>query len=273
MFISQCSIGYQQRDKWGKDPAVERPLAELVDLIHGFGYDGIEIWEPHYGTLDDAGRAAVRQRLAETGLAVPMLSSYFNFTRSEEVAAESLANGRRVLALARELAAARIRIFTGNHRGEDATPAQWDRCVGCLQELSDEAAVDGIGLAAELHDWNLTNTAANARRLVERVGRGNFGIIFQPADIYPDHLAGLELLAPHIVHLHATNKRPPAAGGKPQGCALADGWMDWREMLARLHTLGFAGFVSVEWMGPDPAGVGEREAAWLRGVLAELAAG
>ncbi len=271
MRICQCSIGYQQENRYKPEAGIQVPLVDILPDLGRWGYDGVEIWEPHVGRLDLDGFEDVRRGLADHGLAVPMLSSYYNFTKSLQHAVESMRRARGVLEEARWLGADNIRIFTGNHRGEDATIEQWARCVSCLRDLADVAAAYGIGLAAELHDWNLMNTTDNALRLVELVGKDNFGLIFQPSDVFPGHEESLERLAPHIRHVHATNKTGPAEeGGKARGCALAEGRMDWPRMLRRLGELGFTGYVAIEWMGPDPAAMGEREAAWLRGLEAQI---
>lgn len=262
MKVSFCSIGFQ-KNKWGKERVIEKPLGEVVEVVKGCGYDGIEIWYPHYGELDGAGRRAVQEQLAAAGLAVPMLSSYYDFTGTAALCAESLEHGRKVLADAVELGAKGLRMFTGKRGSTDATAAQWEQAVSALQQLADEAGAHGIKLAFETHSWNLMDTVASSQELMRRLGRKNVGLILQPSTFKDDYVAACEALAPISVHVHATNMQEKA-------CALADGKMSYREILAVLKRKGFEGFVSVEWFGEDPEGMAKREAVYLRELLKQV---
>jgi sugar phosphate isomerase/epimerase len=260
MKISFCSIGFQ-KNKWGKERFVERPIREIIQQVADAGYDGIEIWEPHARGLGDAELQEVRELLDNRGLAVPMLSPYFNFTTSEQTAAKSLEDARAALRLARQLKAAAIRVFTGKTASQDATEEQWTRAANCLRTLADESAADGIRWAAETHSWNLMDTVEGTLRLVNAVNRPNFGIIYQPSTLAPGHVAALEKLAPHIFHVHATNSR------NKKGCRLADGELDYREIIGGLKSIGFHNFISVEWMGENPEEKLHTEAPYLRSLF------
>jgi 3-dehydroshikimate dehydratase len=260
MKISFCSIGFQ-KNKWGKDRVVERPIREIIHLVADAGYDGIEIWEPHVRELNEAELREVRELLQIRGLAAPMLSPYFNFTTSEETAAKSMEDARAALQLARVLPAAAIRVFTGKTGSQDATEEQWTRAADCLRQLADESAADGIRWAAETHSWNLMDTVEGTLRLVNAVNRPNFGVIYQPSTLTPGHMAALEKLAPHIFHVHATNSRDK------KGCRLADGEMDYREIISGLRRIGFEDFISVEWMGENPEEKLQTEAPFLRSLF------
>lgn len=265
MRVSFCSIGFQEK-KWGKDVTIDRPLREIIPLLREGGYDGVEIWYPHVGTLKGDELAAVRDQLRDAGLAVPMLSSYYNFTTSDETCAESLAHGREVLEKAVYLGARAIRIFTGKTASADATPQQWYRCVAALQKLADAAAPHGIRLACETHAWNLMDTLDSTLELMHRVSRTNVGVILQPSTFKEDYLRATMALASFAVHVHATNSKD----GK--GSGLAEGVMDYRMIIQKLHMAGFRGFVSVEWMGASPEEKVRTEGPYLKGLITEAAA-
>ncbi len=259
MKISFCTIAFQ-KNKWGKDRAVEIPLADVLPIIARAGYDGVEVWYPHVSDLSPVQELAIRGQLDALGLSVPMLSSYYDFTASEESAQKSVIQAREVLERAIRLKARALRIFTGGTGSASATPQQWDRAISSLQEIADLAAPSGILLACETHRANLMDCVVSSRELVRRVGRPNVGLILQPSTFKQDYLAACEALAPHTFHVHATNSRD----GK--GCALADGEMDWGRIIALLARHRFGGFVSIEWMGEDPAAMADREAAFLKGL-------
>jgi sugar phosphate isomerase/epimerase len=253
--LSMCTIAWRADRRSYAGPNLARPLPEVLAAIREAGFAGAELWGPHVAAC---GAAGVREQLVRLGLAAPMLSDYYNFTRSPESAAASLAHARTVLAMARELGAGAIRIFTGNHRSADASEEQWRRCADCLRTLSDEAALDGIILAAELHDWNLMDTPDGAERLLELVARPNFRLIFHPSLFGAGAEAAWSRLRKHVHHVHATNG----------DAGLAAGPVDYPALLDRLRSDDWNGALSVEWFGDEPEAVARREAAYLRRLLA-----
>lgn len=251
---SMCSIAFQRKDKWKPLPQVEMPLEEIIPLLAEVGFAGVEVWHPHWESLDEAGQQRVCRRLERHHMLVPMLSAYYNFTKSAQHAADSLAKGHRVITQARRLGAGNIRIFTGNHRSADASPEQWQRTRSCLQELCDHAGQHGIGLCLETHDWNLMDTVEGTLRLLNLVDRRNLGLIFQGSTFGPSRWRwALGHLRPWVRHVHA----PPGSHG------LAADPYDYTAQLASLLRGGFAGFVSLEYMGPDPFMSMRRDGSWL----------
>lgn len=249
-----CSIAFQGKDKWAAKPVIEMSLDRVIESIVDLGFRGIEVWQPHWEGMHAGQQQRVRDLLQRHQLAVPMLSGYYNFSKSVELARESLAKGHRIIDQAADLGAANIRIFTGNHRSADASQEQWLRVRDCLRELCDHAQALGIGCCLETHDWNLMDTVPGTLRLLELVDRANLGVIFQASTFGPSawHWA-LRALKPHVRHVHA----PPAAAG------LASDRHDFRRQLGDLVEYGFQGFVSLEYMGPEPMLSAVRDGRWL----------
>jgi sugar phosphate isomerase/epimerase len=260
MKLSFCTIAFQ-KNKWGQDRTLETPLPAILPVLAAAGYDGVEIWEPHVHDFRDAALDDLRRQLADLRLAVPMLSPYFDFTTSEETAAQSLADARRALVVARRIGATGIRCFTGKTASQDATPEQWARAARCLQTLADESAADGIAWVLEIHSWNLMDTIAGTQRLLRETDRKNVGIIYHPGNLLPDYIGAIDVLAPAIKHVHAHNRRD----GK--GSGLAEGELDYRQIIPRLRQVGYTGYLSVEWFGDDAPGVARKEAVYLRSLL------
>ncbi len=256
--ISFCTIAFQD-NKWGPGRVVEKPLRDILPAIAAAGYDAAELWGPHVMDLRETELDDVAALLAEAALAAAMVSPYFDFTTSAETAARSGRDGLRAIEIARRLGAAGIRCFTGRAGSAEASPEQWDRAVGGLRQLADAAGAHGIFLACETHRNNLMDTVDSSVELIERVERPNVGLIFQPGTFQDDYLHAADRLAPLARHVHAGNA----------GRALADGPMDYREIVAALRRAAFDGCISVEWMGPDPPAAAEREARYLRELLAE----
>jgi 3-dehydroshikimate dehydratase len=253
--LSFCSIAYQQK-KWSTPLVVETDLRDIIPRVRQAGYDGIEIWEPHLRGFDESGLRDLGSTLVEAGLAVPMISPYFNFTKSPDHIRDSLDLGRRLIETCQPLRPAALRCFTGT-ASHQATPKQWQGAADALRELATIAAAHGMFLALETHAWNLMDTVDSTFRLLDMVHHPALGIIFQPSTFAPDHLAAMDRLRPHIRHIHATNNK------EGQACTLAGGEMCWRTILDRLQEQPFEGFISVEWFGSEPDAALQREAAYL----------
>jgi sugar phosphate isomerase/epimerase len=254
-----CTIAFQN-DKWGGDRTVETPIDEIWPILADAGYDAIELWWPHVEHLSEHGLIDLGRRLAEAGLAVAMVSPYFDFTSGEGQARQSVQLGRRVLSAARLLGSRGVRVFTGKVGSAEASEEQWDLAVSGIRQLADDAR--DLTWALETHPRNLMDTVPATRKLLERIDRRNVGLIFQPSTFAPDELAAADALGASARHVHATNSNEE---GK---CLLAEGAIDYPAVLGRLEALGFSGYVSVEWMGDDPADIARREAEYLRRLLA-----
>ncbi len=231
-------------------PAV--PADEAVRRIATCGADGVEFWEPHL-RFDD--HATVRAALADAGLGVALVSGYYNFT-DPATADASLAHARAVVARARAVGAMGLRIFTGKQRGGDADAATWAACAGMLATLCDGAPE--LAFAAELHDWNLMDTADNALRLVDAVARPNFGLILHAERLMPAAAAGIARLGPAIRHVHVRTD----ANGLPEPA------LPWPAIIDALRGIGYAGWLSVEHFAPAPDVCVPRAVADLRTLLA-----
>lgn len=267
MRLAQSTIAFQDTHLDHSDEPFPTTITELVARWPELGWDGIEIWYPHVADLDDTALVAVAAQLREQDLAVPMLSSYYNFTSSADHAADSLTHGHEVLRRARILGAEALRIFTGKHRSADADNEQWQRCAVCLQELCDAAASHGIILALHMHDWNLIDTVAGTRRLIDMVGRANLKVLSKPSIYAPEHLAVHEALADVLqgIHLTAAHTRD----GRSVPCRLAESDLDWPACIAHLRRLGYDGWLTLNWMAANGWAMGRDAAAWLRSVLRE----
>lgn len=255
MHLSFCTIAFQQ-NKYGGDKTLDVPVIDLLPRIAAAGYDGVELWAPHVAELTDDELAALKARLDALGLAVPMISPYFKLTKTQEQADASVAEGLRLIEIARALGAKGIRCFTGGTASADATEEHWARAVAALQTLAD--AGPELWWALETHSWNLMDTIESSIRLVGCVGRRNVRLILQPSTFGDDWRSATEGLAAYACHVHATNK---TADG---GFSLEHGEMDWAWIVDRLRAAGFDGFYSVEYMGPEPDRVLTESAPFMR---------
>ena len=251
MKISYCSIGFRKNR--------QITLSEIIRMLHTAGYDGVEIWEPHIHDFSDADLEALRRQLDATGLTVAAISPYFNLTESDETAAASVAEGRKLVDQARRLGAPAIRVFAGHLGSAAATPEHWTRSVRSLQTLADSAPLHWV---VEPHDGTLADSIEMQLRYLRAVNRPNVKAIYQATNLMPDYLGALDKLAPDIAHIHANNihgdiNYPPLEGGE----------CDYATIVAKLQQIGFTGFISVEYLGGDPQGALTREIEYLRSLI------
>ncbi len=256
--ICFCTIAFQ-KNKWGADRTVEVPLEQIWPVLAEAGYDAVELWWPHLEAFAPEARGQLSTALREAGLAVAMVSPYFDFTTSDATARTSLELGHRVVEAARDVGARGVRCFTGKAGSADADESQWLRAVTGLRGLAD--AAPDLTWALETHAHNLMDTVESTAQLVERIDRPNIGLIFQPSTFMDDALAALYRLGPWIHHVHATNRR------EGERALLGEGDLDYPAIIVALREVGFKGCISVEWMGEDPATVAQQEARYLRGIL------
>lgn len=262
MQISFCTIAFQ-KNKWGPDRKLEATLEAIIPLLAQAGYDAVEIWVDHWLTADEAARQRILQLLKDSHLRVAMLSSYYNFTTSDELAKASLDHAEVILREARRLGSSGIRLFTGKTASRDATPEQWQRATSALQQLCDRSAGQPLQWCLETHSWNLMDSIEGTLKLLRLVERPNLKLIYQPSSFGLQYMEALDALGPHIAHVHATNHSGRAVA------SLAQGELDWARIVAGLKQRGFAGCLSVEWFGPQPEEAVQREAAYLRQLIAQ----
>jgi 3-dehydroshikimate dehydratase len=255
-----CTIAFQ-KNKWGRDRQVEKPLNEILPILAECDYDGVEIWGEHLLSLDEHAREVVQRQLEEYKLQVAMVSPYFDFTTSDEAADTCMRHAGEVLGLARTLKSRGIRVFTGKTGSADATTVQWERAVRCLQGLADQSDGDHILWSCETHPNNLMDDVESSLRLMREVNRENVRLIYQPSTFGEDYLRALDLLGPFISHVHATNHKDG------ERASLEEGDMNYRSIVAALRRFSFDGYISVEWMGDDPEAMARREGPYLRKLI------
>lgn len=238
MKVALCTIAFR-----------ERLLEYSLDLASECGFDGVEIWgrEPHISEVYDANRvAAARRMVSERGLEVAVFGSYLRFgaTQPEDLTL------RDVLQIAAGLEAPVIRVWASDVPSAEADRELWAHTVAECREAARAADKMGIRLAAEMHSNTLADTGASARRLVEEVDHPAFGLNYQasPRLDEEDALTRLELVLPHVFHLHAQNYVPlNGALDRVERVGLAEGAIDYAPLVQRLRDVGYDGYLAVEF--------------------------
>lgn len=207
--------------------------AEIVALVAQAKLEAIEwggdIHVPH-GDLQAAREVQALTRNA--GLTVAAYGSYYRVGHGESEGDPFQA----VLDTAVALGAPVVRVWAGRKDSGDADSAYRRQVTQDLRRICELAAPAGVIVATEFHRGTLTDTAASARQLLQKVGHPALRTLWQPRVNAGIHqaMADLERLLPWLAHLHVfhwrgTQRLPLLEGNEawPLYLALADSAV-WR---------------------------------------------
>jgi sugar phosphate isomerase/epimerase len=253
---------------------IEWSPADLKDnliRLKALGYEGVELWHKDLIASD---LAILSGLFEEIGIACAQICPYFDFVHGSLAWEESLRLADEYIAWARQLGKPLIRVFTGPGVGAaSATEEHWQAAISGLQQICDLAAPHGIQLALECHAGSLMEDSPSTLRLLQGVKRNNLGVNLQlplmngnePIEV------SLESLGQYTCHTHAHNYTSLNGGHfRPLG----QGVLDYHDIISRLTTKGFNGYVSIEhasYEGTcDPWETARIEAEYLTGLRRRL---
>jgi len=248
-------------------------LAQNIADIAAMGYDGVElaIRDPKLVDVD-----ALEALTREHGLRVPAIGTgqawneeRLSFTDPDESVRRAAIE--RVKAHVPVAARFNAVIIIGLLRGiiKPGVTQQQGMAWVCeaLQECSQAAKPLGVRLALEpinRYETTLVNSVAEGMALIDRVGAENFGLLLDTFHMNieePDILESISTCGDWIFQFHVadSNRWYPGAGH-----------LDFSDILTRLHSTGYKGFVSGEFMPlPDPLTAARENIAHLRGILSD----
>lgn len=218
---------------------LERSFTDLAKL----GYDGVEFMTIDPGKLN---WQEIRELARQTEMMVGVVCTgevfgqlHVSFTHKDPAARRlAVEKVKELIDFASSLEA---KINIGRVRGcyypgEIAREQTEEWMVEALQEISDYAAPRQVAVALEtvtILQINLVNTLAEAREVVKRVDRPNFGVMMDTFHLNieeKDMFAAIEKYSPENMHVHLcdNNRRYPG------NCA-----MDFRRIIQTFHDVGY----------------------------------
>ena len=252
------------------------PLADLARIAAEAGYDALCMRASVVGVHSPAGAAArVKATVAEQGMDMSMVTADFPVPENSAEGPNSLRDITPSLDLAEALGADLIRICM--KKEED---------IGHARRASDEARERGIRLAHQSHTRSLFETVEGSVAVLTAVGRPNFGIIYEPANLA---LCGqeygestLRAFQPWLFNVYMQNHTPEPDGTQPmetwtRGEVMstlrpldAPGGIDFAGIFDGLRTIGYDGYVTMhQAFGGDtaPEEATRRTATFLGGLM------
>lgn len=234
----------------------EMDIYQAIDFFAELGLDGIEVrcaedGQMHLETISDAEVARIRDHAAGAGIGFACLTPYYRDFMTPDAAEATLAGYERACHIARQLDCPTVRAISGVWPQEGYEREQvFERTATGLGHAADLAADHGVRLAVETHRGQLTFSAAESVEFVEAVNHPSVGVLW---DHFWVHVAGqesvaqaLEMLGPHVIHVHAKNVRF-GADGSHETVLLDEGELDWCEIVGGLAEIGYEGYISDEY--------------------------
>ena len=249
------------------------PFRDLVQLAAELGYGAICMRASAGGIATPLGELEqMRDEVERAGLRVSMVTADSDVPLNNEHGPDSLKHIGPSLDVAAALGCDLIRVCL-----------KTDADIEHARRAADEAARRGIRLAHQCHTTTLFETVDRSLEVLDRIGRSNFGLIYEPANLMlcgePYGLETLRRFQPYLMNVYVQNHRiDPAGPVELETWCLGvrrfhhipiwePGGVDFPEVIGTLRQIGYDGFVTIhqaygELMGPREAAV--RTAAYLR---------
>jgi D-psicose/D-tagatose/L-ribulose 3-epimerase len=227
-----------------------------LKALKAAGYDGVEV--PIFGG-DPAHYLAMKAMLNGEGLASTVVAIVQDEARNPLSARHESAGVDYLkwlvdcsVALGAEVLAGPFYQPLATFSGLPLTDAEWDRLVRTQEAMADHAG-SAITLAVEplnRFECYALNTCERAARLVQAVGRPNYGYLFDTFHTNieeKDAVAALADTLPHVRHIHISenDRGTPGTGHAPI-----------RQTIRTAKAAGYDGWLTVEAFGhalPDIA--------------------
>ena len=243
------SVRVAERADFKREASV--PLGQLARAAAAAGCHALCMRASQLGVDTPPAQVAEGRRLLDSlGLKVSMVTGDFPIPENTEDAPDALRNITPYLDLAEALGSDLIRI--GMKREDDILWAQ---------RAADEADERGVRLAHQCHTQSLFEGVDESIRVLKRVARRNFGIIYEPANL---ELCGeeygpetIKALSPYMFNVYFQNQqiKPDGEITLPTWCRgpvsfdliqIHDhGGIDYATVFAGLQNIGYQGTVTV----------------------------
>ncbi|MFW5867979.1 MAG: sugar phosphate isomerase/epimerase family protein [Armatimonadota bacterium] len=244
------------------------PMMDAIDAAAEIGYEGVtlcakEEWIEE-GDFPAARAREVRDYCDERGLTISALTGRLG-SMIDEGADERLERALLVVEAANRLQTP----FVTSHIGvipEDLDRDDVSAMLRRMDTLCSRADEMGVTIGVETGP----ESAEVLRDFIERLGSERLRVNYDPANLLMngfDHMGGVEVLAPYIVHTHAKDAVREDPDGRRQR-PLGEGDVDISAWIAELKRVGFDGWVCVEReSGDDKLGDARKALELLRGLV------
>ncbi|MEK6646747.1 MAG: sugar phosphate isomerase/epimerase family protein [Candidatus Firestonebacteria bacterium] len=154
---------------------------------------------------------------------------------------------KKAVDLASKLNVSEIRIFAGFIDKSKITTTTYNKLWDCLNKVGDYAQKKKVCLCIENHG-GITAGGEDCLKVLKNVKSSAIAINCDPANFCyygEDPLVGLKKVAKYVQYTHwkDVHKR----NGKLEYCALGEGIIDWKPIIAKLKDINYKGYYAVEY--------------------------
>jgi len=258
------------------------PIAEVVAIAHRAGYQGIEPWIDELDRLVATGGSLsdLRKQIADAGMRVESAIGFAQWCVDDAAARQQgLEEARRTMGLVAEIGGTRIAAPPAGAKEKRIDSGVLAERYAALLQLGEQMGVVPI---AEI--WGPSSTMNRLGEVAQiAIDSGHSDACILP-DVY--HLykggsgyTGLALLGSRTVPVLHMNDYPAVPGrGEITDAARVypgDGVAPWREIVASLQAMNFAGALSLElfnrdYWQQDPLGVALTGLAKMKAVMENM---
>jgi sugar phosphate isomerase/epimerase len=239
---------------------VSQDLPDIVRFVKEFNLPGIELRSMFGRAFKDLTAADIAEvkRVAQGegwevfGCASPVFKCDIDDSAAIRAHVDEF---KRSLAVAHELGAGIVRVFTFLRRSPEENTRAHARIVAHLQELRAAAAGSRVTIGVENEASCMIGTAAECAAILRLLPEPQFGIVWDPCNVLyvPAPVvaatADFRAIAPRVAHIHVKDAvRTAAKGGHLPAIAkpVATGDVGWRDHLAEVASSGYTGMFSLE---------------------------
>jgi len=231
---------------------------EAAELVAGIGYEGIEwtvdypnaVWDGvskwHISSDDlEASAAAACAAAKRNRLVVPSLGTRCNCFDTEGI--------QHCMAAAKLAGAPAIRVMAPSYDGHMPFGDLLEKGKAAYERIEQMARDSGVLALVELHHGLISASASGTRRLIEGRDPDRVAAMFDPGNMIQEGMENwrmaIEILGPYLRHVHVKNGRwVRDSSGKwgHERVSLADGFVNWKQVIDALKSAGYEGFLDIE---------------------------
>lgn len=192
-------------------------IAQWVDMASELPVDGLEWYAGFLEMQDRANWGAIRKKVEQKGLSIPMMCCSPDFTHpDEEFRREQIEKEKFWIDMTAEMGGTYCRVLSGQRRPELSRQDGVRFAAECIDQCASYAAQRNITLIIENHYkddfWAYPEFAQMMDvfcELVDSVTAKNFGVNYDPSNTIlagEDPLDLLRRVAPRVVTMHASDR-------------------------------------------------------------------
>ena len=237
-------------------------IREAIDLCARIGYDGLELNVADEGELTlETSQERLQEISAwaqEAGLALHSVSTGMHWrypltSADPDLRAKGMAVARKQLEAAKVFGADTILLVVGLVTEEDAYDLVWERGLGAVRELAEEAAQLEIHLGVENVGNNFLLSPLEMRDFIDAADSPWVGAYYDVGNTvglrqgWPQQW--IRILGKRILKVHVKDHRsvgPGVTGGVVGVPLLAGDTINWPEVISALREVGYNGYLTVE---------------------------